>query len=97
MQLPNVNAKRESTCAVKSAKMHFMNKPMTLEEFREGLNDLVAEVEDPNSEISVMMTEGTGLSSQLREFDPILADKMQLIFDNVGDLVSYVKSRKERN
>ena len=75
--------------------MAFMKKPMTVEEFRDALNDLVSQVEDPNSEVNEVLAEGALLVSDLRQFDAVLADKTQALFDSVSGLVEYVKSRKE--
>lgn len=75
--------------------MTFMKTPMTMKEFRDVLNDLISQVEDPNSVVNEVLAEGALLVSDLRQFDAVLADKTQALFDSVSGLVEYVKSRKE--
>jgi len=74
-----------------------MKTPMTKEEFRAGLNDMLADAADPNGELAYILKDGKEFIADSAQFDPTFAAKLQTILDSFTDLVTYVKSRNERN
>jgi hypothetical protein len=68
---------------------------MTKEEFLEGIKDGAFAMQDPNSEFGRIIDEGRELEVELREFDPILADKVGLVCLAIQELGEYIKLRAE--
>ncbi len=83
---------------MKRMMMAFMKKPpMSLEDFRVGLNDMLADAADPHGELASIMEEGKEFISESAKYDTIFADKLQTCLDSFVDIVEYVKARAERN
>jgi hypothetical protein len=68
---------------------------MTKEEFLAGVQDLVQDMADPNGEYAVMASEGEEISNEIRQFDPVMADKLLAITTSIRDFGQYVQSRAE--
>jgi len=70
---------------------------MTKEEFQAGIQEILDDVEDPNSEFNtVFLKEGKEYAEEVKAFDPILAEKVVTLIKGFEDLASYVRSRSER-
>ena len=68
---------------------------MTKEEFLAGVQDIVQEMADPNSDFSLMANEGEEVAAEIREFDPVMADKLLAITTSIRQFGEYVASRAE--
>lgn len=69
---------------------------MNRTEFQESIQEVLAELNDPNSEFNtVLIKEGREFEAEMREHDPILGDKIAAIVASFEGLRDYVKSRTE--
>lgn len=70
-------------------------RDFTLEDIKEMVDEVAAEVNDPQSELYSMLQEMTDASIAAAKFDVNLADRFLAIRQSFVDLVDYVKSQKE--
>lgn len=69
---------------------------MNRQEFQESIREVLEDVNDPNSEFNtVIIKEGHDFAAEMREHDPILADKVSAIVRSFENLRDYIKSRTE--
>jgi hypothetical protein len=68
---------------------------MTKEEFLDGVREMVQDMADPHGEYAAMATEGEEIAGEIRQFDPVMADKLLAIGTSIRDFGAYVQSRAE--
>ena len=68
---------------------------ITREEFREGLEELVEDFNDPDGSLPRAIADGKVAAEEVMPYDPILAAKITTIVSSIEDFISYAKTRAE--
>jgi hypothetical protein len=66
---------------------------MTKEEYLDGLDDIVADFNNPYSEPSTLITEFQAMADEVREHDATMADKLVAVRNAIAAFGEYAKTR----
>ena len=72
-------------------------KPLTLEDFKAAVDNIVADANDPSSELTLLLEEGRHYEVEAAKFDAEFARRIGLIVSSIDGLVKYAQSRMEEN
>ncbi len=72
-------------------------KPLTLEDFRAMVDNMIKEANDPHGEASLLIAEGRHYVNETAKFDMDFARKVGLVVSSIEDLVKYARERKDHN
>ena len=68
---------------------------MTTEEFKECVQEMLADCKDPNGELANLKEEGIEMFHEIEPHDPVMAGMIMQVCNSIGSLMDYVKSRAE--
>ena len=69
---------------------------MTKDEFRQCIINAVEDMNDPNSDFSHIINEGTDVIDDIKAHDPVLAQKFGNVLLALHDVCDYIKTRAEK-